>query len=81
MWVVGDTAQANALAEGVNCSGGSFEVLWNGEVILDKTIYIFDETVLNVTGVGSVASMDGNSTSRVLTVVNASVHLLSLIHI
>ena len=75
VWVVGDTAQANALAEGVNCSGGSFDVLWNGEVILDKTIYIFDETVLNVTGVGSVASMDGNSTRRVLTVVNASVHL------
>lgn len=75
VWVVEDTEQASALAEAVNCSGGSFEVLWGGSVVVDKTIFVFNGTVLNVTGTGLAASMDGNSSTRLFTVVDASVHV------
>ena len=78
VWVVEDSAQAGALAEAVNCSGGSFEVLWRGEVAVDQTIYVFDGTVLNVTGGGPTASMDGHSTTRLISVVNAWVHLIGV---
>ena len=78
VWVVEDSAQAGALAEAVNCSGGSFEVFWRGEVVVDKTIYVFDGTVLNVTGAGPTASMDGHSTTRLISVVNAWVHLIGV---
>eukprot|EP00904_Undaria_pinnatifida_P003224 jgi/Undpi1/12902/HiC_scaffold_7.g02568.m1 len=78
-WVVEDTAQARALAEGVNCSGGSFEVIWEGDVVVDKTIYVVDGTVLNITGApGKISSMVGSSTSRLLTVVNASVRVTGI---
>ncbi|CAN0594412.1 unnamed protein product, partial [Laminaria digitata] len=42
---------------------------------VDKTIYVLDGTVLHVTGDGAIASMDGDSTNRLLTVVDASVHV------
>ena len=50
-------------------------MFWNGKVVVDKTIYVYDGTILNITGVGALANMDGNSTNQVLVVVNASVHL------
>ena len=68
-------AQAQTLAAAVNCSGGSFEVEWRGAVIVDDPIYVLGGTVLTVTGVGSEAVIDGNSTTRLFTVVNASLHV------
>ncbi|CAM9601541.1 unnamed protein product, partial [Ectocarpus fasciculatus] len=75
-WVVGDSVQALALAEAVNCSGGWFEVEWVGSVVVNKTIYVADGTVLTITGAaGSNAALDGNSSTRLFTVVDASLHL------
>lgn len=77
-WVVEDSAQARALAEAVNCAGGAFDVLWKGDVVVDTTIFVFDGTVINVTGAGIISSMDGNSTTRLVSAVNATVHLTGI---
>eukprot|EP00752_Nemacystus_decipiens_P008479 g7576.t1 len=74
-WVVETAAQAQALAAAVNCSGGSFEVEWRGTVIVDEPIYVVDGTVLALTGAGLEAVMDGNSTTRLFTVVDAALHV------
>lgn len=74
-WVVEDSAQARALAEAVNCAGGAFDVLWRGDVVVDTTIFVFGGTVLNVTGAGIISSMNGNFTTRLVSAVNATVHL------
>ena len=73
------TAQARALAEAANCSGGVFHVSWKGNFVVDKTIWVVDGTVFNVTGAGSSAEMDGNSTTRLFTVVDASLYVSNMI--
>ena len=35
-WVVEDSTQARALAQAVNCSGGTFDVLWKGFVTVER---------------------------------------------
>eukprot|EP00752_Nemacystus_decipiens_P007571 g6764.t1 len=75
-WVVDDAAQAHALATAVYCSGGSFSVEWRGVVVIGKPIYVVAGTTLNITvAEGSMASIDGNSSTRLFTVVNAALHL------
>lgn len=74
-WVVESSAQAQDLAAAVNCSGGSFEVEWRGAVSVTETIYVADGTVLSVTGDDASAVVDGNSTTRLFTVVNATLHV------
>lgn len=69
------SAQAQALAAAVNCSGESFEVEWKGSVIVSSPIYVVNGTVLTVSGSGSSpARMDGNG-SALVTVVNATLHV------
>lgn len=77
--VVEDTAQARALAEAINCSGGTFHVEWRGDVVLDTTIVIEGGTVLNVTGVGTDASASGAGTTRLLTVVDSFLYVSDLV--
>ena len=78
-WVVGDTAQARALVEAVQCPGGSFNVTWKGEVILDETIYVTDGTVLNVTNGDVNSSIVGDGKTRLFAVVNASLYLSNVV--
>lgn len=74
-WVVESTAQAQALAAAVDCSGGSFEVEWRGSVVVDTPINIGDGTVLSVTGGGfSPARIDGNYSTQLFRVINATLH-------
>eukprot|EP00903_Cladosiphon_okamuranus_P014549 g13496.t1 len=75
-WVVDDAAQAEALSAAVNCSGGLFEVEWRGTIIVDKPINVADGTSLTITGAsGSMAAIDGSSSTRLFSVVNAALHL------
>eukprot|EP00904_Undaria_pinnatifida_P004259 jgi/Undpi1/13834/HiC_scaffold_9.g03485.m1 len=74
-WVVDNSAKAKALAAAVNCSGGSFEVEWRGSVVVDGPIYVTNGTILTITGVGSDALIDGNASTRLFTVVDASLHV------
>eukprot|EP00752_Nemacystus_decipiens_P012585 g11145.t1 len=74
-WLVDSSAQAHALAAAVNCSGGSFEVEWKGHIAVDEAIYVVDGTVLIVTGGSSTAVVDGNGSTRLFTVVNATLHV------
>ena len=76
--IVENTAQARALADAMNCSGGVFHVSWKGNVVVDKPIWVFNGTVLNVTGVGLNAEMDGNGSIRLWTVIDASLHMSSM---
>lgn len=77
-WDVESPTQATALAGTVNCSGGVFEVRWKGGVVVDQAILIVDGTVLNVTGIGSGAGMDGSGSSRLFTVINSSLHVTNM---
>ncbi|CAN0137715.1 unnamed protein product, partial [Ectocarpus fasciculatus] len=75
-WVVEDSAQAQALAANVNCSGGSFQVEWRGSVSLDASIFVMHGTDLNVTGGGETSAViDGNGTTRLFSVDNATLRL------
>ena len=71
-WLVETAEDAQDLAEAVYCSGGSFEVLWNGIVIVNTTILVVDRTVLKISGVGSDNAIDGGGITRLFTVLNAS---------
>lgn len=77
-WVVDDPADVHPLAAAVSCSGGSFDVEWRGNVVVDDTIYVVDGTVLTIVGVESSAVIDGNAETRLFTIVNASLHLNNL---
>lgn len=74
-WVVENTLEAQAVAEAVNCSGGSFNVEWRGSVVVSETIVVAGGTVLKVTGAGSGSTLDGDGFTRLFTVVNASLYL------
>ena len=75
-WLVETTIQAQALAEAVHCSGGTFDVEWRGSIIMNTEIVVADGTTLNITGsVGSSAVLDGGGRSRLFKVVNASLQL------
>ena len=72
-WVVENTTQVQALAEAVNCSGGTFNVEWRGSVVVDTDIVVVDGTVLNITrGEGCNATLDGGGMMRLFRVANAS---------
>ena len=77
-WVVGNTTQARALSDAVRCPGGSFHVTWIGKVILNETIYVTDGTVLNVTNGDANSSIIGEGKTRLFTVVNASLSLVTV---
>ena len=79
-WVVEDSTQARALAEAVNCSGGTFDVLWKGFVTVESTIYVSSGTVITITGVGepSTAVMYGGLQTRILTAIDASLHMINV---
>lgn len=70
--VVEDNADVNVLAETVYCTGGKFDVEWRGHIVVDQHIVVPNGTVLNITGVGSNATIDGGGLSRLFTVLNAS---------
>ena len=74
-WLVEITADAKEMAEAVYCANDSFDVEWRGNIVVAQTIHIVDGTVLKITGVGSNPAMNGGGTSRIFTVVNASLHL------
>ena len=74
-WLVETTADAKEMAEAVYCAKGSFDVKWRGDIVVAQTIHIVDGTVLKITGVGSRPTINGGGTSRIFTVVNASLHL------
>ena len=74
-WIVENATQARALADAVRCVGEVFNVTWKGEIIVDETISVVNGTVLNIVGIDSDATIDGNGNIRMFTVVNASLHL------
>ena len=77
--MVNDTQRAQSLAKALNCSGGRFEVEWYGNILVNQTLTVLGGTVLNVTGVGSDASMDGGGTTGLLIVINSSLHLSNIV--
>lgn len=77
-WVVSNTAEASALATALDCSGGTFHVEWNGEIAVDQTVTVFEGTLLNVTGVGSEAGVDGRGATSAFTVINASLFMKNM---
>ncbi|CAM9780374.1 unnamed protein product [Ascophyllum nodosum] len=77
-WAVGNETQARALAEAVQCAGGVFNVTWQGNVIVNETISIFDGTILSVVGVDQDSIINGDGQSRLFAVVNAHLQLCNI---
>ena len=73
--IVENTTQAVALAKTINCSGGTFDVEWKGDIAVDTEIVVSYGTVLNITGVGSSAILDGGGKTRLFRIVDASLKL------
>ena len=70
------TEDARNLVTALKCSGGgSFDVLWQGTVIVDETIALTDGSVVTIAGVGSGSVVDGNGTTKLFTVANAKLNL------
>ena len=64
------------MAVAINCSGGSFEIEWRGSIVIDAPMHIVDGTVLSMIGGGmSPARIDGNYSTQVFRVVNATLHV------
>ena len=63
------------MAEAINCSGGSFQVEWRGNISMDETISVVNGTVLRIYGSPDGAIMSGNLEIRLITVINASLYL------
>ena len=76
-WVINDPVQARSFSQAVNCTGGNFEVEWNGRVVIDETIRVLDGTIMTVTGAGTNgnAFMDGGGQTQIFSVENAELHL------
>ena len=79
MWIVENTAQAQALAKSIRCSVGPFNVTWKGTVAIDETISILHGTSLSVTSNEGNATITCDGQIRLFTVVNASLHLRDII--
>ena len=77
-WVVANTTQARALAQALNCSGGTFEVEWIGRVVVDRTLVVVGGTSLSITGVGSSAVMNGGGSIGLLTVSTSSLRVTNM---
>ena len=76
--MVKDTAGARDLAEAVNCSGGTFNVEWLGFVVVDVSIAVRQGSALNITGVDADASVDGDGTTQLFLVSEASMNLSNI---
>ncbi|CAM9259474.1 unnamed protein product, partial [Hapterophycus canaliculatus] len=74
-WVVQNSSEAHRLSAAMNCSGGWFDVEWRGSIGLDEPILIVGGTVLDIKGGRSTAVIDGQGSTRVFTVLNATLHL------
>lgn len=70
------TAEATELATALNCSGGgTFDVLWEGRVVVDETFALTDGSVVTIAGVGSGSIVDGGGTTQLFTVSDATLEL------
>ena len=78
-WIVENATQARAFADSARCVGGSFNVTWKGKIVVDETISIFAGTVLNVMGGDDAdTAIVGDGQTRLLAVINASLHLRNI---
>ena len=68
----------HVLAETVNCTGGAFEVEWKGNIVVDEGIVVPTGTMVNITGIGPNATIDGGGVTRLFTVVNGTLHVTNL---
>jgi hypothetical protein len=78
------TAQAAQLALAVDCEGGTFSVLWLGDVIGNKTIAVGTGTSLTITGAPAApaaaarATVNGYNTTQLFKVAAGSLVLKGL---
>lgn len=76
---VASTEEAQALASALNCSGGVFDVRWEGTVVLDEPIAVLAGSVLSIVGVGVAdAIAAGNDTTQLFIVDGASLNVTGL---
>ena len=75
--IVANTNDTAALATSLQCSNGSIDVQWYGDVVVSQTIYITQGTSLNITGTSTGATADGNHITQLFAVNSTSSLLLT----
>lgn len=66
------------MAKSTNCSGGTFDVTWEGHVQVEETIRVNGGTVFNITGYGESSIIDGGNQTQVLTSVNSTLYVSNM---
>lgn len=77
-FVVKSPADASALANALDCSGGTFTVEWIGSVAVEKTIKVAMDSTLMINGSGSGganAVADGGSLVQLFNIDGSALHL------
>lgn len=78
-YTVQDTAGAESLRAGLNCTGGEFLVSWEGNVTLANTLVVYGGTSLTAVGLGeSLSLIDGGNKVRLFLVADGTLHLKNL---
>lgn len=84
-WNVSSTADANVLSEALKgCESGTFSVLWTGHVVVEQEIAVANGTSLSISGMNlgadaAAAAADGNGSTSLFSVENATLNIESMI--
>ena len=78
---VRNSAEAQALARAVACEGGSFDIIWSADVLLNQTISISSSTTVNIRAAPEQeAVISGGGTVRLFDFVgNGTLYLEGLV--
>ena len=74
-WVIKDSTDADELIEAVGCSGGVFDVTWEGFISVGRPIRIVGGTILTITGAGDSPTIDGGNHTQLFTTIDSTIHL------
>jgi hypothetical protein len=67
-FIVSDAAQAAKLVDAALCEGGEINVKWSNNVVMQDTIKLGNNSVLQIQGNGESSIIDGNETLRLFNV-------------
>jgi hypothetical protein len=75
-FIVSDPAQAAKLIDAALCEGGDMTVKWLNKVVMQDTIKLGNNTVLQIQGSGESSIIDGNEELRLFNVSSSSALVL-----
>lgn len=80
-WIVKNSLDALALAQAANCSGGIFNVVWEGHVLMEEPIRVTGGAMFNITGNEESSVMDGGNRTQVLASVDSTLYVSNMMFV